>query len=176
MWRTPTKLLLLLLAGAGTAPPSAHAQAQEKGESPLVYRREVFRYPRGGRPDPFRSLLKSADLGYRIEDMQLTGIIFSPEARRSVAVLTEGVSKRRFRLKVGERVGGITVAAIHPRRVDVVVNEFGVIRRESLHLRRPAIVPQEEGTDQVAPPPPPQRQPQQPRPRTGAEAQKGSGR
>jgi hypothetical protein len=175
----PTDLLLLLSLAAGmAAAPSADAQQQAAAKepggaaAPVVYRREVFRYQRAGRPDPFRSLLSPEDLGYRIEDMQLAGIIYSPDARNSVAVLSETVSKKRFRLKVGERLGGITVAAIHPRRVDVVINEFGVVRRESLHLRRPPPAVREEGQDQGAPPPPPP----QPAPRGGTEAQKGSGR
>lgn len=136
MWRTRTSLLLLLAcAGAsGGAPRPAAAQEEP---APVVYQREVFRYDRSGRPDPFRSLLTAEELGYRVEDMQLTGVIFSPDARRSVAVLSDAVSGRRFRLRVGERIGGITVTSIQPRRVDLVVNEFGVVRRESLQLKRP---------------------------------------
>ncbi len=174
----PTDLLLLLSLATGLAaatPAQAQQDAGAKGEgdggAPLVYRREVFRYQRAGRPDPFRSLLTPEELGYRIEDMHLAGIIYSPDGRRSVAVLAETVSKKRFRLRVGERVGGITVAAIYPRRVDVVINEFGVVRRESLHLRRPPPAVRAEGQDQGAPPPPPQ-----PAPGGATGAQKRSGR
>lgn len=152
MWRNPNRLLRLAVvaAGLGTLAWSASAQAKDD-DPPLVYRREVFQYPRGARPDPFRSLLSSEEMGYRIEDMRLTGVIYSPNSRVSVAVLTESVSKKRFRLKVGERLGGITVAAIHPRQVDVVVNEFGVVRRETLQLRRPDPV-QDAGAQQQAAP------------------------
>ncbi len=133
-----SRLLRLAVMVAGLGSVAWPAAAQSTVDEPaLVYRREAFQYPRGARPDPFRSLLTAEELGYRIEDMRLTGVIYSPDPRVSVAVLTESVSKKRFRLKVGERVGGITVAAIYPRRVDVVVNEFGVIRRETLELRRP---------------------------------------
>lgn len=137
MSRAPNRILALglLAAGLGSLAWSAAAQARE--ESPVVYRREVFQYPRGGRPDPFRSLVTAEELGYRVEDMLLTGVIYSPSPRMSVAVLTETVAKKRFRLRVGENIGGITVAAIYPRRVDLVVNEFGVIRRETLQLHRP---------------------------------------
>lgn len=138
MWRNPNNLLRLAVAAAALAPLAWSASAQAKDDDPpLVYRREVFQYPRGARPDPFRSLATPEELGYRIEDMQLTGVIYSPSSGMSVAVLTETVTKKRFRLKVGERIGGITVAAIYPKRVDVVVNEFGVVRRETLQLRRP---------------------------------------
>lgn len=172
MWRNPNRLLRLavMAAGLGTLAWSASAQARDD-DPPLVYRREVFQYPRGARPDPFRSLLSSEEMGYRIEDMRLTGVIYSPNSRVSVAVLTESVSKKRFRLKVGERLGGITVAAIHPRQVDVVVNEFGVVRRETLQLRRPDPV-QDAGGQQPAPPPPAAPQTQAPQ----TPAQRGTGR
>lgn len=171
---SPTSHLVLLLAlpWAVETAPAAAQKPPPPGVQTTVYRREVFRYPRGGRPDPFRSLLTAEELGYRIEDMQLTGIIYSPDARNSVAVLTEPVSKQRFRLKVGQRIGGITIAAIAPRRVEVVVNEFGVIRRETLVLRRPAVAPADEQEQPASPPPPPNQA--GPRAR-GAQPQKGSG-
>jgi hypothetical protein len=170
MGQYPISLLLLLtVVGSAASDP---APAQGEADPPAVYRREVFHYPRGGRPDPYRSLLSAEDLGYRIEDMRLAGIIYSPDRRRSVAVLSEALTKKRFRLRVGERIGGITVAAIYPRRVDVVIDEFGVIRRESLHLRRPLPVVQEEQQGRGATPLPPP----QPAPGRGMEPQKGSGR
>lgn len=171
MWSNPNRLLRLAVAAAGLGTLAWSASAQAKDDDPpLVYRREVFQYPRGARPDPFRSLLSTEELGYRFEDMRLTGVIYSPNSRVSVAVLTEAVSKKRFRLKVGERVGGITVAAIYPKRVDVVVNEFGVVRRETLELRRPDPV-QDAGQGQ-APPPPAAPQTQAPQ----TTAQRGTGR
>ncbi|MET0399511.1 MAG: hypothetical protein ABW277_22160 [Longimicrobiaceae bacterium] len=172
MWSNPSRLLRLAVAAAGLGTLAWSASAQAKDDDPpLVYRREVFQYPRGARPDPFRSLLSTEELGYRFEDMRLTGVIYSPNSRVSVAVLTEAVSKKRFRLKVGERVGGITVAAIYPKRVDVVVNEFGVVRRETLELRRPDPV-QDAGQGQPAPPPPAAPQTQAPQ----TTAQRGTGR
>lgn len=171
MWRNPNRLLRLAVAAAGLGTLAWSASAQAKDDDPpLVYRREVFQYPRGARPDPFRTLLSSEELGYRFEDMRLTGVIYSPNSRVSVAVLTETVSKKRFRLRVGERVGGITVAAIYPKRVDVVVNEFGVVRRETLELRRPD--PVQDASGQAPPPPPAAPQTQAPQ----TTAQRGTGR
>lgn len=170
MWTKPNRLLRLAVVAATLAPLAWSASAQAKDDDPpLVYRREVFQYPRGARPDPFRSLATPEELGYRIEDMTLTGVIYSPSSGVSVAVLTENVTRKRFRLKVGERLGGLTVAAIYPKRVDVVVNEFGVIRRETLQLRRPE--PVQEGQGQ-APPAPPTQQP----PASQNTAQRGSGK
>lgn len=164
-------LISVLLAVMATTAAPALLCAQEGADASLVYHREVFRYPRGQRPDPFRSLLSPEDLGYRIEDLSLTGIIFSPDGNRSVAVLSEVGSTKRFRLRVGQRVGGVTIAAIFPRRVDVIVNEFGVIRRETLQLRRPEIVSQGE-SEPGEPPAPAQKS----APRTAVGTQKGSER
>ncbi|HEU0078728.1 MAG TPA: hypothetical protein VFQ76_13835 [Longimicrobiaceae bacterium] len=173
MWSNPNRLLRLAVAAAGLGTLAWSASAQAKDDDPpLVYRREVYQYPRGARPDPFRSLLTGEEMGYRFEDMRLTGVIYSPSPRLSVAVLTEAVSQKRFRLKVGERVGGITVAAIYPKRVDVVVNEFGVVRRETLQLRRPDPVQDAGQQGQAAAPPsaaPQTQAPQNP-------AQRGTGR
>ncbi|HEX7240954.1 MAG TPA: hypothetical protein VF263_11850 [Longimicrobiaceae bacterium] len=159
MRRIPSRaaLLALFVAGLGSAAWSVRAQASDA--PPVVYRREVFQYPRAGRPDPFRSLVTPEELGYRVQDVQLTGVIYSPNSRLSVAVLSETATKKRFRLHVGERIGGITIAAIYPRRVDVVVNEFGVIRRETLLLHRPE--PIQSGEPQPAPMQPQVQQPQQ---------------
>ena len=150
MYSLPTNaraaLLALLLAAvltpaaAAQAPrprPGQGAQAREQlaAEVP-VYRREVFRYQRGGRPDPYQPLLNAADLGYRIEDLRLTAIIYSPNPRQSVAVFALADSARRFRLRAGQRLGSITVLNIYPRRVDVRVDDFGVGRIESVQLQR----------------------------------------
>lgn len=170
MSRAPNRILALGLLAAGLGSLAWSASAQAKDEPPVVYRREVFQYPRGGRPDPFRSLVTAEELGYRVEDMQLTGVIYSPSPRMSVAVLTETQSKKRFRLRVGENIGGITVAAIYPRRVDVVVNEFGVIRRETLQLYRPPPVQRGDAQERQEAPTGQATAPQ------GQTAQKGSGR
>ena len=123
------------------APLAAQAKAANAAPAPAaagtaveVYRREVFTYQRSGRPDPFQPLLSAADLGYRVEDLRLTSIIYSPDPRQSVAVFALADSARRFRLRTGQRLGTITVAAIHPRRVDLRVEDFGVARIESVRL------------------------------------------
>lgn len=128
--------LLLLLAGAAGGLMSAPVAAQEQEpESRIIYRREVFQYPRGGRPDPFRTLVGTDALGLRIEDLTVRGIVHDPDPSQSVAILTVTGNPRPIRARVGDRVGGIQILAIYPRRVDVLVQEFGVARRESLPLR-----------------------------------------
>jgi hypothetical protein len=115
--------------------PAIPAVAQKSASEEIIYRREVYQYQRGIRPDPFRSLLGSVDIGVRLEDLALRGIVHHSNPRESVAILVESGTNRRIRARIGERVGAITVVAIHPRRVDVVIEDLGVPRRESLYLK-----------------------------------------
>ena len=103
----------------------------------VIYEREVFQYSAGARPDPFRSLLLGGELGVRPEDLSLRGVLIDPVAARSVAVLSQTGSDQRIQLRVGERVGAIRLLSIQPDRVEIVVEELGVSRRETLRLVRP---------------------------------------
>jgi len=123
--------MALAVLCSGAAPLAA----QSTPDPSAVYRREVFEYAREGRPDPFRSLLNDPELGLRFEDLSLLGVLHDPTPGRSVAVLSQRGSPRRVRVRVGDRVGGIRVTEIGPRSVDVVVEEFGVLRRGRLELR-----------------------------------------
>src|SRR3954471_15501610 len=149
--RTPADLralaALLVLAAApaaaqaparpvSTAPGAGPAAAATALPAADVYRREVFRYQRGGRPDPFQPLLTAAELGFRVEDLRLTAIIYSPAGNGSVAVFAAGDSARRYRLHAGQRMGTMTVLRIFPQRVDVRVDEFGGSHLQSIPLVR----------------------------------------
>lgn len=123
-----------MCACAALAPTGAQAQ---EVDADLLYEREVFEYPRAGRPDPFRSLLGDAELGVRVEDLTLRGVVYHSDPSQSVAVLTQAGSDRRIRARVGERVGSIRIVAIQPDQVDIVVEELGVARRETLRIVRP---------------------------------------
>ena len=126
--------LALGLASPAAAQPAAPADSAVR---PVAsYNREVFRYQRGGRPDPFQPLLSAADMGYRVEDLRLTSIVYSPNPRQSIAVFAMADSSGRFRLRAGQRLGNITIVGIYPRRVDVQVSDFGVVRVQSLTLQR----------------------------------------
>jgi type II secretory pathway component PulC len=117
---------------------SAAENGTDEGAVPqsLRYEREVFRYQRAGRRDPFRSLLGTADLAVRAEDLVLRGVIVNPDPRQSVAVIREARGDRQFRVRPGDRIGGIRVVAIQPDRVDLVVEELGVARSHTLRIRR----------------------------------------
>jgi hypothetical protein len=51
-------------------------------------------------------------------------------------VVTEAGGNRAMRLRVGQRLGNVQVVAIHPRRVDLVIQDLRGARRESLVLRQ----------------------------------------
>lgn len=123
-------------AAAGPA-AAADATSAVTADPATIYRREVFVYDRRGRPDPFRPLVSIGELGIRLEDLQLRGIVYNADPRRSVAVFTHADTAQSLRMRVGQRFGNVTVAAIQPRRVDVRVDEFGTSRMESLVLTRP---------------------------------------
>ena len=166
--RAPERTLpaLLALALAASAPAGAQAAAARpaaaappaevalpEGE---VYRREVFRYPAGGRPDPFQPLLSSEEMGVRVQDLQLVGIVYSGDPRASVATFVLPSNNQRVRLRAGQRLGSVTVLAIQPRRVDVREDEMGVSRVYSLELQRTR---RGVTTPEQAPPPPAQAAP-----------------
>lgn len=135
MPRAPISALLLAAALFAAAAEPAAAQASP-GDSLSVYRREVFRYDRRGRPDPFRPLLTAVDLGFRVDELRLVGVVYNPNPRQSLAVFAPNDSSPRLRLKVGQRVGNITVTSIQPRAVQVRVDELGTSRVETIALRR----------------------------------------
>lgn len=124
-----------VFAGAWFAMPLS---GQVVADTTIIYEREVFTYSSAGRPDPFRSLLDDAEMGIRLEDLTLRGIVHHRDPSQSVAVLTQAGSDRRVRARVGERVGALRILAIYPDRVDLVVEELGVARRETLRIVRPA--------------------------------------
>jgi hypothetical protein len=122
-------------AAAGAAPAAAPEATLPEGE---VYRREVFQYPgAGGRPDPFQPLLSGEEMGVRVQDLKLVSVIYSGTPGTSVATFTLPDSTQRVRLRVGQRLGSVTVVRIQPRRVDVREDEMGVSRVYALELERP---------------------------------------
>jgi hypothetical protein len=163
--RTLPALLALALAVLGPARAEAQAAAaRPAGAAPPaqvalpegeVYRREVFGYPgAGGRPDPFQPLLNSDEMGVRVQDLTLVGIVYSGDPRSSVATFTLPNNAQRVRLRVGQRLGSVTVVSIQPRRVDVREDEMGVSRVYPLELQRAARPAAAGGQPAPAAPPP----------------------
>ncbi|HWK89606.1 MAG TPA: hypothetical protein VNP72_06405, partial [Longimicrobium sp.] len=59
-------LALAAVAGAQAPPDSVPALAMDPAD---LYRREVFRYQAGGRPDPFQPLIAGDEMGVRVRDL-----------------------------------------------------------------------------------------------------------
>lgn len=132
-------IALPLFAQAPATPPGgAAAPAAPPGSQPepkLTFDREVFGYPSEGRRDPFKPLFGGPGSGGPLfADIALRGIIYSPDPRRSVALVQVG-GKRTFRLRAGDIIGNARVTSIEPLRVRFAVENFGTIRNEVLDLR-----------------------------------------
>lgn len=127
-----------LFAQAPVPPPRAGAPTVHPGAQPepkLAFDREVFAYPAEGRRDPFRPLNAGPNAGGPLfNDLALRGIIYSPDPRRSVALVVVG-GKRTFRLRAGDIIGNARVLDIQPLRVRFAVENFGTVRNEVLDLR-----------------------------------------
>lgn len=132
-----TTILMGFLAVALVTVPVAAQEARSETPAELAYEREIYTYPGGARPDPFRSLLRDGNLGMRLEDLRLRGIVHHQNPGQSVAMLAIQGTDRRIQARVGDVVGPLRVLAIHPDRVEIVVEELGITRRETLRIARP---------------------------------------
>jgi hypothetical protein len=96
--------------------------------------REVFSYDGAGRRDPFLSLLATGDLRPAFNDLKLVAVAYDPTGRKSVAVMRDISSKDQYRVKVGQTLGRMRVAQIHPKSVTFTIDEFGYSRQDVLTL------------------------------------------
>jgi type II secretory pathway component PulC len=113
--------------------PTASTGRDESQAAPLL-QRETYSYSGAGRRDPFKPLDAGAELGPRFEDLELSGIIFSPEAG-SVVVLVDRSTQRRYRVWEGDIVGGAQLLDVTPNEAVFNVTVFGVSRQETLRLK-----------------------------------------
>lgn len=139
--------LLVLCASLALVPAVGHAQQgqpQNRSQEPeLVFEREVFQYPSFQRQNPFVPL-EGGGGGLRYEQLSLIGIMYSSDPSASVAVMSTGgvtlnpdgtTSPREgnaFNVKVGQRLGNVTVREIQRDRVVVDVEEFGLTDRRTM--------------------------------------------
>jgi hypothetical protein len=96
--------------------------------------REVFSYDGSGRRDPFLSLLSTGELRPAFNDLKLVAVAYDPTGRKSVAVMRDVLSKDQYRVKVGQTLGRMRVAQIHPKSVTFTIDEFGYSRQDVLTL------------------------------------------
>jgi hypothetical protein len=132
------------------APAFVEGQSEEQSataaETELVFEREIFQYPEFTRRNPFIPL-DTDDTGPRFDQLSLIGVMYSADdPASSVAVVSTGgvafaddgtmsaVAGEAFYLKVGQRLGNVTVVQILREQVIVDVEEFGLKDRKTLEI------------------------------------------
>jgi len=116
-------------------PPQAPAVAvAPKPEAEVLITRETYSYGGTGRRDPFVSLMNTDELRPLLTDLKLVAVALDPSGRNSVAVLRDMSTKEQYRVKVGQEIGRMRVAAIHAREVVFGIEEFGYSRQELLAM------------------------------------------
>ena len=141
---TTTKPTATPAAKPGPTPPTARTArdsgarsasvAQRSPVNEVTFSREVFSYERGGRRDPFVSLLSSGELRPIFNDLKLVAVAYDPTGRNSVAVMRDITTKDQYRVKVGQTLGRMRVNQIQPKSVSFTIEEFGYSRQEVLAL------------------------------------------
>jgi hypothetical protein len=98
--------------------------------------RETFTYG-GGSRDPFASLITEDRVGPEFNDLLLVGVYLDlRRASNSVAVLRDKTNQKRYKLRVGDRLGRLKVAQIRQTDVVFTVEDIGFERQETLSLRK----------------------------------------
>jgi len=116
---------------------SARADSLARARETEVLR-ETFAYS-GANRDPFESVIAAGTSGPDVGDLQLVAIYADVRsARNSIAVLRERQGTRRWRVKIGDKVGTATVSLITTRDVTFNIQDFGFERQETLSLRKPS--------------------------------------
>lgn len=102
-----------------------------------AFEREAFLYDRGGRRDPFISLMSTSELRPLLSDLRLVAVAYDPTGgRNSVAVVHDMSTKEKqqYRIRIGQSLGRMRVSAITPKGVVFTIEEFGYSRQETLAL------------------------------------------
>jgi hypothetical protein len=116
-------------------PPQAPAVAvAAPAGSEVLITRETYSYAGTGKRDPFVSLMNTEELRPLLTDLKLVAVALDPTGRNSVAVLRDVSTKEQYRVKVGQEIGRMRVAAIHEKDVVFGIEEFGYSRQESLAM------------------------------------------
>lgn len=133
----------VILAGAASAfvaraqtpaKPRVVQVASKSATPELLINRETYVYPGAGRRDPFVSLMDTEELRPLLSDLKLVAVAFDATGRNSVAILRDVTTKEQYRVKIGQELGRMRVAAIHEKNVVFSIEEFGYSRQESLAM------------------------------------------
>jgi hypothetical protein len=122
--------------GAAARPAAGRDTTKKAADAPAtaVFNREVFSYEGAGRRDPFLSLLSTGELRPAFNDLKLVAVAYDPTGRKSVAVMRDVSTQDQYRVKVGQTLGRMRVAQIHPKSVTFTIDEFGYSRQDVLTL------------------------------------------
>jgi|SRR5690349_23370721 hypothetical protein len=119
----------------GNVAPKVAPVAAPKAAAPeVLITRESYSYANPGKRDPFVSLMNTEELRPLLSDLKLVAVALDPTGRNSVAVLRDMSTKEQYRVKVGQEIGRMRVAAIHEKEVVFGIEEFGYSRQESLAM------------------------------------------
>jgi hypothetical protein len=129
--RTPTARTTAAKPAAPVAATATTPLPADTGAKVLI-NREVFQYEGDGRRDPFVSLFASGDLRPLLTDLKLVAVAYDPRGQNSVAVLRDVTSKDQYRVRAGQTIGRMRVAAIQEKAVIFTIEEFGYSRQEIL--------------------------------------------
>lgn len=121
-------------AGAVSGDSAARGVTAPDTVRQVLINRETFDYDAGGRRDPFASLMNTSELRPLITELKLVAVAFDPVGRNSVAVLRDLTSKEQYRVRVGQTLGRMRVAAIREKEVVFTIEEFGYSRQEILNM------------------------------------------
>jgi hypothetical protein len=136
----PSAALLTQGRPPATKPAAVSSDTTKKAVAPsdtahqVLISRETFDYDAGGRRDPFASLMNTSELRPLITELKLVAVAYDPVGTNSVAVLRDLTSKEQYRVRVGQTLGRMRVAAIHEKEVVFTIEEFGFSRQETLNM------------------------------------------
>jgi hypothetical protein len=119
-------------AKPGASSPAPATPLPADTGSRVLINREVFQYEGDGRRDPFVSLLTTGDLRPLLTDLKLVAVAYDPRGQNSVAVLRDITSKDQYKVRTGQTIGRMRVAAIQEKAVIFTIEEFGYSRQEIL--------------------------------------------
>ena len=138
--KTPVRLT----AGSAAAPAAAGAadtaaagldRMRPRRAEMISFERETYAYGSEGRRDPFSSLMTNGELRPLLGELRLEVVIYDDRSGSgSTAVLRDLTTKEQHRVRVGQTLGRMRVAAIHPKKVVFTIEEFGFSRQETLAL------------------------------------------
>lgn len=132
----PTPARTVSGESAGIAALTAAQKKIAGTPTEILLHREIFAYDGGGRRDPYESLMNSRDIRPLLSDLRLTAVAFDPveAGSNSVAILRDTYAKQQHRVRVGQQLGRLRVAAIRQKSVQFTIEEFGFNRQETLPL------------------------------------------